>query len=57
MNNKRVFVDYEQFLVNFDKFGNELCGCQGFCVVKDNLITKIYFEPRTIKYDLSKYLF
>ena len=55
MNEKRVFVDYEEFLVDFDKLGNELCGSQGFCLIKDNFIRKIYFKPRTIKYDLSKY--
>ena len=52
---KKVLVDYEQLLREFDSCSIDLFGAQGFCLVKNNIIEKIYFEPRDLKYDITNY--
>ena len=54
MNNK-VWVNHEELLAEYDKFDNKLFGSQGFCILKDNFIKKVYYEPCTLKYDFSIY--
>lgn len=51
----KVLVDYEKAVEYYEKYESELYGSQGFCYIKDGKISKIYFEPRILEYDFSKY--
>ena len=51
----KVLVDYNKILDYYKKNDSEYDGSQGFCYVKDGQISKIYYEPRKLKYDFSKY--
>lgn len=46
-------IDYSKLLEQRDDF--ELFGKQGFCIIEDHFIKKIYYEPRKLKYDFSQY--
>lgn len=49
----KIFANYDKL---FDLFTlDKMYGSQGFCLVKGNLICKIYFEPKFKKYDFTNY--
>lgn len=48
-------VDYKKRLDEFDVCTSNLFGSQGFCDVENGKIYKIYFNPKILKYDFSKF--
>lgn len=49
---KRFWVDYEALKSQYNK---EMCGSQGFCLIKDDKVYKVYYDKRPLFVDLTNY--